>query len=443
MKLIVIGGIAAGMSAASKLRRMDADAEIIVYEKGAFPTYGACGLPYYISDENDDHQKMIARTVEDFEAQNIQVKLKHEVVKVDFERQQIMVKNLETGSIWIDPYDRLMISTGTSPVVPPIPGINNEHVSVLKTMEDGLHMKERLLKPNISDVTVVGGGYIGIEMAEGLRTLGKQVRVVEMAPRILMPFDPEIVAIAQKELTKQGVDLHLGETVKEIQETGTKRRVVTDRDTYETDYIVLSVGVRPATSLFRGTALQLDQRGAIIVDKEMQTNIPGVFAAGDCATVYNKVKDETDYIPLGTNANKGGRIAGENIAGARRKYTGTLGSAAIKIFDLEMGRTGMSQAEAEERFDDVTAVTLTARDHPQYYPGSVPLEVKLICEKRTKRILGGQIIGEKGAVLRVDLIALAIHNAMTADELGMVDFCYAPPFAGVWDAVHIASNAVK
>ncbi|SDO16902.1 CoA-disulfide reductase [Alkalicoccus daliensis] len=443
MKLIVIGGIAAGMSAASKLRRMNADAEIVVYEKGAFPTYGACGLPYYISDENDDHRRMIARSVEEFQKQNIQVNLNHEVVKVDFDRQQLMVKDLITGSVWIDPYDRLMISTGTSPIIPPVPGIDNDYVRVLKTMEDGLGMKERLQGDDVSDVTVIGGGYIGIEMAEALRTMGKQVRVIEMAKRILMPFDPEIVDIAQKEMEKNGVSLHLSETLKEIHETGAKRKVVTDRGTYETDYIVLATGVRPATSLFHATPLRLDQRGAIIVDKEMKTNIPGVFAAGDCATVYNKVKDETDFIPLGTNANKCGRIAGENIAGARRKYTGTLGSAAIKLFNLEMGRTGMSESEAEERYDEISTVTLTARDHPQYYPGSVPLELKLICEKRTKKILGGQIVGEKGAVLRVDLIALAVHNEMTTDELGMVDFCYAPPFAGVWDAVHIVSNAVK
>jgi NADPH-dependent 2,4-dienoyl-CoA reductase/sulfur reductase-like enzyme len=443
MKIIVIGGIAAGMSAASKLRRMDADAEITVYEKGSFPTYGACGLPYYVSDENDDYRRMIARTVEDFKERRIDVHLHHEVVKVDFERSQVMVKNVSTGAVWIDKYDKLMISTGTRPIKPPIPGIDHERISVLKTLEDGLRMKETLAQDRIKHVTVIGGGYIGIEMAEALRTLGKEVRVIEMTDRILMPFDEDISLLAQKELEKQKVSLHLSEKVSRFDEEGDSLLITTNKDTYKTDYVVLSAGIRPATDLFQQTKLHLDDRGAIIVDKEMRTNLPNVFSAGDCATVYNKVKDEVDYIPLGTNANKGGRIAGENLAGKRNKYTGTLGSAAIKVFDLELGRTGLSQEEAEARYDEVTSVLINSRDHPHYYPGSVPLTIKLICEKRTRKILGGQIAGQKGAVLRVDLIALAVHNGMTAEELGMVDFCYAPPFAEVWDAVHIASNAVK
>lgn len=443
MNVIVIGGVAAGMSAASKLRRTDPDAVITVFERGAFPTYGACGLPYYISGENDDYERMIARKEDVFKKQGIDVRLKHEVMKVDFGRRQVMVKDLTTGSVWIEAYDRLMIATGTKAIVPPIPGTGLDRVRVLKTMEDGLRMKEELDQPSVRHVTIIGAGYIGIEMAEALRTLKKDVRVIEMAPRILMPFDEEISNVARDELITNAVSLHLSEAVREITDTGRGLSVKTAQGAYETDYVILSAGVRPATDLFTDTALQLDGRGAVVVDKEMRTNLPDVFAAGDCATVYNKVKDETDYIPLGTNANKGGRIAGENLAGGRRKYTGTLGSAAIKVFNAELGRTGLTEEEAKARYEDVTTVTVTANDHPGYYPGSTPLLIKLICEKRTRKILGGQIAGAKGAVLRVDLLALAIHNGMTSDELGMVDFCYAPPFAGVWDAVHIASNAVK
>ncbi|ADI00590.1 CoA-disulfide reductase [Salisediminibacterium selenitireducens] len=443
MNVIVIGGVAAGMSAASKLRRTDPDAVITVFERGAFPTYGACGLPYYISGENDDYERMIARKEDVFKKQGIDVRLKHEVLKVDFGRRQVMVKDLTTGSVWIEAYDRLMIATGTKAIVPPIPGTGLDRVRVLKTMEDGLRMKEELDQPSVRHVTIIGAGYIGIEMAEALRTLKKDVCVIEMAPRILMPFDEEISNVARDELITNAVSLHLSEAVQEITDTGRGLSVKTAQGAYETDYVILSAGVRPATDLFTDTALQLDGRGAVVVDKEMRTNLPDVFAAGDCATVYNKVKDETDYIPLGTNANKGGRIAGENLAGGRKKYTGTLGSAAIKVFNAELGRTGLTEEEAKMRYEDVTTVTVTANDHPGYYPGSTPLLIKLICEKRTRKILGGQIAGAKGAVLRVDLIALAIHNGMTSDELGMVDFCYAPPFAGVWDAVHIASNAVK
>lgn len=445
MKLLVIGGIAAGMSAASKLRRLDQEAEIVVYERGTFTTYGACGLPYFISDENDDHQKMIARSKAQFDEMGIQVKLRHEVVKVDPEKKQVMVRDLETSQLFLDTYDRLMISVGTAPIVPPFPGIELARIHLLKTMENGLRIKEIIEKPEIKRVTIVGGGYIGIEMAEALTTQGKEVRVIEMADRILSPFDRELTEKAEAELQKNGVSLHLEERLERFEGDGLEgvQKVVTNRGSYETDFVMLSLGVRPATSFLEGTGIHLAKNGAIVIDREMRTNVEDVYAAGDCAEVYHKVKKENDYIPLGTNANKCGRLAGANIAGAHEKYVGTLGSAAIKIFDLELGRTGLSEREAEALAIDVTTVFVESMDHPGYYPNATQLWIKLICEKRSRRILGAQIIGEKGAVLRVDAFAVAIHAGMTADDLGMVDLCYAPPFAGVWDAMHIASNAVK
>ncbi|KIL46678.1 coA disulfide reductase [Jeotgalibacillus alimentarius] len=444
MKCIVIGGIAAGMSAASKLRRMDPHAEITVYERGGYPTYGACGLPYFISGENDDHRKMIARTAEQFEAMDIHVKLKHEVVKVDAIKKQVMVRDLNTGSVFVDHFDKLMISTGTTAVVPPFAGLEAEGISVLKSMEDGLRIKEQLSAESVRTVTIVGGGYIGIEMAEALTTRGKKVRIVEMADRILTPFDQEMSDLAEQELLAKGVSLHLKE---KLQSFGTEANhvasVITDRETYQTDYVLISVGVRPATAFLKDSGIHLSSNGAIITDREMRTNMPDIYAAGDCATVYHKLKKENDYLPLGTNANKCGRIVGANMAGLHEKYTGTLGSAAIKIFDLEMGRTGLSESEAKALKIETETVFIESKDHPQYYPDATPLYIKLICEKRTRTVLGAQAAGQKGAVLRIDALAIAIHNRMTADELGMVDLCYAPPFAGVWDAIHIAANAVK
>lgn len=443
MKIIIIGGVAAGMSAASKIKRLEPSAEVVVYEKGGHLSYGACGLPYYVSGENDDHTKMIARTQAEFEANGIITKLHHEVVKIDTENKQVMVKEHPVHSTYIDTYDKLLIATGTSAIIPPFPGGNLENIHVLKTLEDGIRLKEVACQSCIQKVTIVGGGYIGVEVAEAMRTLGKEVRLIELSDRILNSFDVEITKIAEREMINQGVQLSLGERVEGFFGENVVQFVQTDRGTYETDLVLLAIGVKPATNFLKHTGISLSKNGAVIVDREMRTSIEDVYAAGDCAEVYSQVMEENTYIPLGTNANKCGRIAGENILGARHKYVGTLGSAAIKIFDVEAGRTGMSEFEAEKLNIDYQTVFVESRDHPRYYPGASPIWIKLICEKRTKRLLGAQAIGNDGVVLRIDVLAVAIHNRMTADEMGMTDLCYAPPFAGVWDAIHIACNAVK
>lgn len=443
MKLIVIGGVAAGMSAASKLKRMKSEAQIVVYEKGAHVSYGACGLPYYVSGENDDHTKMIARTKEQFEEAGIDVFLHHEVVKVAPERKQIMVKNIENGDVFIDHYDKLMIGTGTIPIKPPFEGLELENIHVLKTLEDGIDLKNIAHQDDVENIVIVGGGYIGIEVAEAMRYIGKNVSVIEQADRVLTNFDSEITDLAEKELSKQGVQLLLNEKVEKFLGEKKVNAVQTSKGIHAADLVILAIGVKPATKFLESSGIHLANNGAIRIDREMRTNFEDIYAAGDCAEVYNKVMQENSYIPLGTNANKCGRIAGENIAGNHVKYTGTLGSAAVKVFDLEIARTGMSEKDAQDLAVDFTTVFVKSNDRPKYYPDQTPIWIKLICEKRTRKILGAQAIGPKGVVLRIDMFAIAIHNKMTADELGMTDLCYAPPFAGVWDAVHIASNAVK
>ncbi|MFD2445389.1 CoA-disulfide reductase [Bacillus sp. CGMCC 1.16607] len=443
MKLIVIGGVAAGMSAASKLKRMNKDAEIVVYEKGKFLSYGACGLPYYVSGENDDYTKMIARTKEQFEQMGMKIFPQHEVVKVVPDKKQVMIKDLVNNKMFIETYDKLMVSTGTIPLIPPFPGVELANIHVLKTLEDGIRLKEIADSPEVKDVVIVGGGYIGIEVVEAMLRLGKNVRVVELSERILKTFDHELTELAEKELIGHGVQLNLEEKVEGFVGNDRVEAVKTDKGTYRADLVLLSIGVKPATKFLEGSGILLAKNGAVIIDREMRTNIMDVYSAGDCAQVYHKVMEENTFIPLGTNANKCGRIAGANIAGQHNKYVGTLGSAAIKVCDLEMGRTGLSEEEAQNLAFDYTTVFVKSADHPGYYPNQTPIWIKLICEKRTRRILGAQAIGQKGAVLRIDIFAVAIHNNMTADELGMTDLVYAPPFAGVWDAVHIACNAVK
>lgn len=443
MKLIVIGGVAAGMSAAAKLKRMNRDAKVVVYEKGDYLSYGACGLPYYVSGENNDHTKMIARTKEEFEEAGMDIFTQHEVVKVSPERKQVMVKNLENGDVFIDSYDKLMIATGAIANKPPFPGMNLNRIEILKTMENGLHMKEVVEQNDVQNVVIVGGGYIGIEVVEAMRYAGKNVTLIEHEDRILTNFDEEITEKVTKEMKTNEVTLRLGEAVESFEGDGSVTHVLTNKDRYPADLVVIAVGVKPATKFLEGTGIHLAKNGAIIIDREMRTNVEDIYAAGDCAEVYHKVMQENAYIPLGTTANKCGRIAGANIAGEHQKYIGTLGSAAIKAFNLEVGRTGLSEADAKRLAIDYTTTFIESTDHPAYYPDATPIWIKLISEKGTKRLLGAQAVGNKGVVLRIDVLAVAIHQKMAADELGMVDLCYAPPFAGVWDAIHIASNAVK
>ena len=444
MKIIIIGGVAAGMSAASKIRRVDPDAIITVYEKGGFLSYGACGLPYYVGDYNDEYRKMIARSQETFTKMGIETFLRHEVLSVDVEKKEVLVKNLETGQEFTDSYDKLMIAVGASAVVPPFPGKELMGVHVLKSMEDGIFLKEYVKMPEIRNIVIVGGGYIGVECAEAFLNLGKNVRIVEAAPRILMPFDEEIASLAHEELVKSRVLLNTGEKVEGFYGDGLYvKGVKTDKGTYEADLVIVAVGVRPCTDFLKNTGISMGKNGGLIVDREMRTSIPDVYAAGDCILVYHEVLEEDSFLALGTVANKCGRIAGTNMAGGHESFIGALGSAAIKVCGLELGRTGMGEGDAIRLGKDYKTLIIQANDHPAYYPDPTPITIKLIYEKGTKRLLGAQTCGQKGAVLRADVFAVAIHCKMTTAELGMTDLIYAPPFSGVWDAIQIACNAAK
>lgn len=443
MKVIVIGGVAAGMSAASKLKRLIEQAEITVYEKGGYLSYGACGLPYYIADYFDDDTKMIARTKEDFEAMGISCRLHHEVIKVIPDQKQVLIKDLTTGEIFSDFYDKLMVASGAPAIVPTFEGTELENIATLKTLDDGLRLKALLAKENIKKVAIVGGGYIGVEMSEALRAIGKETYVFQSGDRVLKPFDREFSEMAGKEMEKNGVKLILGERVKAFTGHKTVNKVITDKSEYAVDFVLVAIGVRPDLSFLEGLDYEKAENGAIIVDSEMRTSIEDVYAAGDCAAIKHMIKDKHAYIALGTTANKGGRVAGENIAGGHVEYVGTLGSAAIKVFDLELARTGLGEAEALEAGLDYKTVVVKAPSSANYYPGASPLLIKVIYENGSGRILGAQAAGTKGAVHRVDMFAIAIQANMTTGELGNADLCYAPPFASVWDAVNIASNAAK
>ncbi|MDK2808448.1 MAG: hypothetical protein PWP24_1183 [Clostridiales bacterium] len=443
MKVIVIGGVAAGMSCASKIVRMNKEAQIVVYEKGGFLSYGACGLPYYVGDFNDDYRRMIARKKEDFEKSGILCHLHHEVLSVDPQRKEVLIRDLKRNVEFVDSYDKLMIATGAQAVMPPFEKSYLLGVHALKTLEEGIFLREYAKSEKVENVVIVGGGYIGIECAEAFLHLGKKVRVIEAANRILTSFDEEMAQLALYELESKGVTVHLAEKVQSFEGNIAVEKVVTDKGSYEAELVIVAVGVRPATGFLDNTDIKRAKNGAILVNRKLETSLMDVYAAGDCILVYNECLEEDSYLALGTTANKCGRIAGANIAGASQEFTGALGSAAIKVCDLELGRTGMSEADAKRKGILYKTVLIKANDHPAYYPDPTPISIKLIYEAETKRLLGAQTCGFKGAVLRVDVFAVAIHAKMTCDELGMTDLVYAPPFAGVWDAIHIACNAAK
>lgn len=443
MKVIIIGGVAAGMSAASKIKRVDSTAEVVVYEKGGFLSYGACGLPYYVGDFNDDYRRMIARTKDQFENTGITCKLHHEVIGVDMKQKTVTVHDMKNKSEIVDSYDKLMIATGASAIIPPIEGTQLFGIHSLKTLEEGIFLKEFAKAEKIKNIVIVGGGYIGVECAEAFLHLGKNVRMIEASDRILRSFDEEMSQYATTELIENGVEVHLSEKVVSFSGEFQVEHVQTDKGIYDADLVIMAIGVRPATEFLKNTGINMARNGAIIVNKKLETSIKDVYAAGDCILVHNNALEEDSFLALGTVANKCGRIAGGNIAGASDEFLGALGSAAIKVCNLELGRTGMGEVDAIRKKKDYKTLVIQAYDHPAYYPDPTPIAVKIIYELGTKKILGAQTCGMKGAVLRVDVFAVAIQNGMTTAELGMTDLVYAPPFAGVWDAIHIACNAAK
>ncbi len=443
MKAVILGGVAAGMSAASKLKREKPDAEIVVYERGNFLSYGACGLPYYIGGWNNDPQKLIARTREQYEQSGIQTHLRHEALGVDPQQKRVQIKNHDSGAVFWDDYDQLMIGVGCESLMPKVEGADLPFVFYVKTLEDGLLFERVARLDGVREVVVVGGGYIGVEMAEAMLHLGKKVTLVEAADRLLGTFEPEFSELAAQELERKGVALQLKERVTRFSDEGDHRLVHTDRGQYRADIILVAIGVVPATGFLKDTGIQMAKNGALLVDRQQRTSLPDVFAAGDCAVCWHRVAREDYFLPLGTVANKCGRIAGANLAGGHEEFEGALGTAAIKVCDLEMLRTGLSEADAKRKDIDYATKLVVTADHPAYYPNPTKLTIKLLYEKRGLRLLGANIAGEKGAVLRGDVFATAIHAGMTTADLGMTDLAYAPPFSMVWDAVNIAANAAK
>lgn len=443
MKYCIIGGDAAGMSAAMQIVRNDSDAEITVFEKGGIYSYGQCGLPYVVSGLIPSSDKLIARDVTTFrEKYGMDARVFHEVTSVDTEEKMVYGIHTKTKETFSQPYDKLLIATGVSPVIPAWEGKHLPGIHVVKTIPD----TEKILKDldsSIQDVTIIGGGYIGLEMAENLRFLGKKVRIIQRGPQLGNIFDPDMAELIHQEAAKHDIEVCLNEEVQRFKGDDRIQFVKTNKRDYPTDMVIVSVGVKPNTSFLENTDIHYHESGAISVNRYMETNVEGVYAAGDCASHYHIIKEVDDHIPLGTTANKQGRIAGLNMAGKNKSFKGIVGSSIIKFMDLSLGKTGISVKEAEKLKFPVETVVTEAKDIAGYFPGVEPLHVKLVFDANNQRILGGQFIGKHGVDKRVDVLATAMYNGMELHELEDLDLSYAPPYNGVWDPVQQAARRAQ
>jgi NADPH-dependent 2,4-dienoyl-CoA reductase/sulfur reductase-like enzyme len=440
-RLAVIGGNAAGLSAASYVKRRKPEIEVVVFEKSPHASYGSCGLPYYIEGLVEDPLELIAQPIGALrEKRGLDVRVLHEIIGIDAEKREVRVKNLQASNEFEISYDWLVISTGAFPIIPPFAGDDIKGVFTLRTLEDGIKVGRFIKEESPKRVAIIGGGYIGMEVAEAFSIRGFEVTLIEKLPRVLTNFDAEFAEKVQEKLEEKGVNLVLGSGVKAIEGDGVVKGVITDTVTIETDLVLLGVGIKPEADIARKAGIELGHTGAIKVNDRMETSILGVYACGDCAEAYHRILKRNVWIPLGDTANKQGRIAGANIAGEQILFPGIIGSAATKVFDLELARTGLGEEEAKREGFDVVTTLIESSTRAHYYPGRKAIMIKLVAEKKTGVLIGAQAVGGEGVAKRIDVLATAIWARMTLDDIAWVDLTYVPPVAPVWDPVLVAAQ---
>lgn len=443
-RLLVLGGDAAGMSAASQARRRRGpdDLEIIAYEQGRFTSYSACGIPYLIGGLVQDAGDLVARDPETFRAkQDIDVRLHHEATEIDLERRAVRVADHDAGRRHWQGFDHLVIATGAIPNRPPLPGAQARGIHGVQTLGDGIAVERVLDDEHPKTAVVVGGGYIGLEMAEALVRRGLDVTLVEAGAQPMASFDPDMGALVTDALRRSGVTVLREEPVEGFDSAdGHVREVVTARRRIPADIVALGLGVRPNVDVARAAGIAVGTAGGIATDRRMRTSGDGVWAAGDCVQSTHLISHEPVAIPLGTHANKQGRTAGINIGGGYATFPGVVGTAASKICDVELARTGLNDSEAARAGFDALSVVVESTTRAGYYPGATTMQTKIVAEKRSGRLLGAQIVGEEGAAKRIDVLAVALWNGMTVGEMSGLDLSYAPPFSPVWDPVLIAAR---
>jgi NADPH-dependent 2,4-dienoyl-CoA reductase/sulfur reductase-like enzyme len=450
-RLVVIGGDAAGMTAASRARRRrDADElEIVAFERGPYTSYSACGIPYLIGEVVTDVDRLVARTPEEHRRNGIDVRTGHEVVGIDVNRRRVRVRQLDgdgatSGAERDEPFDQLVVATGAIPFRPDLPGIDADGILGLQTLGDGVAARRVIDERSPRRAVVVGGGYIGLEMAEALVRRGVDVDLVDRTEQPLAAtLDDDIGALVADALRAVGVTLHMGEPVEGFDtEGGAVRAVRTARRTLPADVVILGMGVRPNSRIADEAGVAIGETGGIVTDSRMETSIGGVWAAGDCVESVDRVTGRQLVVPLGTHANKQGRVVGINATGGDARFPGVVGTAASKICAYEVARTGVTERQAEEVGLEVVATTIESTTRAGYFPGASPITVKIIAARNDGRVVGGQLVGEEGAGKRIDVLATAIWNRMSVEEVASLDLSYAPPISPVWDPVLVAARKV-
>ena len=440
MKYVIIGGDAAGMSCAMQIYREDPDAHIVAFEKGEIFSYGQCGLPYLIGGLIDHHSKLIARSAETFRGKyGIDARYLHEVTSIDPKQKTVSGSHTKTKEPFTESYDRLLIATGASPVTLNINNRPLEGVHVLKTIPHALSILDHL-KQDIAHVTIIGGGYIGLEMAENLKALGKKVHIINRGSTLGRGVDPDRPRHPKEAPDPEDITDNPGKPSQTLEGKSHVTAVQTDKQTIKTDMVIMAIGVTPQTSFLDKTGIKRLSNGAIVVNEYMQTNVKDIYAAGDCAATYHRIKQSLDYIPLGTTANKQGRIAGFHMTGTNRAFQGVTGTAVMKFMSMTAGRTGLSEKEAQAADIPFSTITIDSTDHAGYYPDAQKMKIKLIYRSDDYTLLGAQIIGKSGVDKRIDVMATALYQQLTITDLEDLDISYAPPFNSVWDPLQQAAR---
>lgn len=435
---MVIGGGAAGMAAAASARRVNPTADITVLEASRHVSYGSCGIPYYLGGLVEDVSKLVTYTPEEFRrSRKVEVLTNSYVKDINVSSKKVVYVS-EKGEEREVEFDTLVLATGARPVVPKIEGLGLNGVYTVRFLDGAVKLKEDLARSK--RVTIIGAGYIGLELAENFKRAGKEVTILELLPRPMPNIDPELAEIVSRQLKKNGVRLELNKRVVGLKGNGRVEKVVTEHVEYETDLVVIAVGVKPNVALARRIGVELGESGAIKTNSRMETSVKGVFAAGDNSEANHIVLNQPVYIPLAQTANKMGYVAGANAAGGSEEFPGVVGSAITKVFDLEIGRTGLGEEEAKKYGVETKSVLIKARSRAGYYPGGGDLWVKLILEKSSNVIIGGQVVGYEGVWGRIAALTLAIMNRFTPKQLVFSDLPYAPPFNPVWDPLIVAAR---
>ena len=444
MKVVIVGGVAGGATAAARIRSLDEQAEIVVFERSAYISYANCGLPYYIGGVIEDAGELTLQTPESFFTRfRVQIKVLHEVTAIHPDRKTVSVTNLQTGERFEESYDKLLLSPGAKPTQPRFPGADSDRLFTLRTVEDTLRIRAYIDEHHPRSAVLAGGGFIGLELAENLRELGMDVTIVQKPMHLMTPFDADMAALIHGEMRRHGVKLALGHTVEGFaQRDGGMDVLLQDAAPLHADMVILAIGVTPDTALAKEAGLELGVRGSIVVNDRMETSVPDIYAVGDAVQVRHFVTGQDALIALAGPANKQGRIAADNICGGDSRYTGSQGSSVLKVFDMTAALTGLNETQAAAAGFDADSVILSPMSHAGYYPGGRVMTMKVVFEKATYRLLGAQIVGYEGVDKRIDVLATAIRAGMKATELKDLELAYAPPYSSAKDPVNMAGFMV-